>query len=67
MLRSAAETSVTDVTANHVELFFDPHEKESELTQVTCDGHAVVDFQAARGARQPARRNAHHAQREPLG
>jgi lipopolysaccharide export system protein LptA len=55
VLRSAAETSVTDVTANHVELFFDPHEKESVLTRVTCDGHAVVTSKPVAGpGRQPA-------------
>jgi lipopolysaccharide export system protein LptA len=42
VLTSAAESSQTDVAANHVELFFEAHEKESLLTHVTCDGHAVV-------------------------
>jgi lipopolysaccharide export system protein LptA len=42
VLTSTAETSETNMTANHVELFFDPHDKESQLTRVTCNGHAVA-------------------------
>jgi lipopolysaccharide export system protein LptA len=42
VLNSTAETSETHVTANHVEMFFDPHDKESQLTRVTCNGQAVV-------------------------
>ena len=41
-LNSTAETSQTHVTANHVEMFFDPHDKESQLTRVNCTGQAVV-------------------------
>jgi lipopolysaccharide export system protein LptA len=54
VLTSAAETSQTDITANHVELFFEPHGKESQLTLVTCNGHAVVASKPLPGpGRQP--------------
>jgi lipopolysaccharide export system protein LptA len=41
-MTSTAETSETNVSANHVEMFFDPHDKESRLTRVACTGNAVV-------------------------
>ena len=41
-LSSIAQTSQTDITANHVELLFQAHNKESQLTSVTGNGHAVV-------------------------
>jgi lipopolysaccharide export system protein LptA len=53
-LTSAAETSETHVTANHVEMYFDPHDKESQLTRVVCNGNAVVTSQPlAAPGRQP--------------
>jgi lipopolysaccharide export system protein LptA len=41
-MTSKGETSETQVTANHVEMFFDPHDKESQLNHVACTGNAVV-------------------------
>jgi lipopolysaccharide export system protein LptA len=53
-MTSTGETSQTDITANHVEMFFEPHDKESQLTRVTCDGHAVLTSKPLPAAgRQP--------------
>ena len=42
VLDSTSDTSETNITANHVEMYFEPKGKESLLTRVTCDGHAVA-------------------------
>jgi len=39
---STAEFSETTATSDKVDLFFDPQEHESVLTNVNCNGHAVV-------------------------
>ncbi len=41
-MTSTAETSETKVSANHVEMFFEEHDKESQLTRVNCTGNAWV-------------------------
>jgi lipopolysaccharide export system protein LptA len=54
-MTSTAETSETQVAANHVEMYFDPHDKESQLTRVVCNGKAVVASKPLPAAgRQPA-------------
>jgi lipopolysaccharide export system protein LptA len=66
VLSSAAETSQTDIAANHVELFFDIHDKESILNHVTCDGHAVVTSKPLPGpGRQPT--ETHTLRSESIG
>ena len=53
-MTSTGETSQTDITTNHVEMFFDPHDKESQLTRVTCNGNAVLTSKPLPAAgRQP--------------
>ena len=42
-MTSTSATSETQVTANHVEMYFNPHDKESQLDHVVCQGHAVVN------------------------
>ncbi|HEX3742407.1 MAG TPA: LptA/OstA family protein [Bryobacteraceae bacterium] len=41
-MTSQGETSETQVNAHHVEMFFDPHDKESQLDHVVCNGNAVL-------------------------
>jgi lipopolysaccharide export system protein LptA len=41
-MTSTGETSETQVNANHVEMYFSPHKKESDLDRVACKGNAVV-------------------------
>jgi lipopolysaccharide export system protein LptA len=41
-MTSTAETSETQVTANHVEMYFDQHNKESQLNHAVCTGNAVL-------------------------
>jgi lipopolysaccharide export system protein LptA len=41
-MTSASETSETQANANHVEMYFNPHDKESQLDHVQCNGNAVV-------------------------
>ena len=54
-LVSTAEASETDVAANRVDLFFDAQGKESVLSHVSCNGHAVVTSKPLPAAgRQPA-------------
>jgi len=40
---STGAVSETQVDANHVEMYFDPHGKESQLDHVVCTGNAVVN------------------------
>jgi lipopolysaccharide export system protein LptA len=42
-MTSTGATSETVVNANHVEMYFDPHDKESDLDHVVCNGNAVVN------------------------
>lgn len=42
-MTSTSDTSETHVTANHVEMYFNPHDKESQLDHVVCAGNAVVN------------------------
>ena len=42
-MTSTGATSETQVTANHVEMYFHPHDKESDLDHVVCQGNAVVN------------------------
>ncbi|MEI9973115.1 MAG: LPS export ABC transporter periplasmic protein LptC [Ignavibacteriota bacterium] len=42
-MTSTSATSETQVNANHVEMYFNPHDKDSELDHVVCTGHAVVN------------------------
>jgi len=41
-MTSTSDTSETQVNANHVEMYFNPHDKESQLDHVVCNGNAVV-------------------------
>jgi lipopolysaccharide export system protein LptA len=41
-MTSTGETSETQVTANHVEMYFNPKDKESQLDHVVCTGNAVL-------------------------
>jgi lipopolysaccharide export system protein LptA len=41
-MTSTSDTSETQVNANHVEMYFNPHDKESQLDHVVCAGNAVV-------------------------
>ena len=53
-LTSTAETSETQVTANHVEMYFDTKNKQSQLDRVVCNGKAVVtSTPKAEPGRQP--------------
>jgi len=42
-MTSTSDTSETEVNANHVEMYFNPHDKESQLDHVICNGNAVVE------------------------
>jgi lipopolysaccharide export system protein LptA len=42
-MTSTGATSETQVNAHHVEMYFDSHEKESQLNHVVCTGDAVVN------------------------
>jgi lipopolysaccharide export system protein LptA len=42
-MTSTSLTSQTDVTAHHVEMYFNPHDNQSELDHVVCSGNAVVN------------------------
>jgi len=39
---STSQTSETQVNAHQVQMFFNPHDKESQLDHVVCTGNAVV-------------------------
>jgi lipopolysaccharide export system protein LptA len=55
VLVSTAETSETNIAANHVDLFFEAQGKESLLARVNCNGHAVVTSKpVAAPGRQPS-------------
>jgi lipopolysaccharide export system protein LptA len=41
-MTSTGKTSVTQVNANHVEMYFNPKDKESQLDHVVCTGNAVL-------------------------
>jgi lipopolysaccharide export system protein LptA len=42
-MTSTSATSETQVNAHHVEMYFNPHDKESQLDHVVCNGNAVVN------------------------
>jgi lipopolysaccharide export system protein LptA len=42
-MTSTGVTSETQVNAHHVEMYFNPHDKESQLDHVVCKGDAVVN------------------------
>ncbi len=54
-MTSTSATSQTEVTANHVEMYFEPHDTESQLDHVVCSGNAVVNSKPlAVTGKQPA-------------
>lgn len=68
-LASTEETSQTNVTGHHVEMFFDPDDKnkESQLARVTCDGNGVVTSRPLPGPGRTQLADSHTLRSEHIG